>query len=207
MDERTLEKLRKEAEAQGKGSFAFAYFMDKQKDEPFAWEAREFLRKLVVGKTVLGSVVHTANNRDYGTLCLGEDPTTGIDVALRLVEEGLATVRDNCYDEGLKSAMEVAKAAGKGLHAEGASSHVRDITWDLGEGGGLKLVEQHKGKPIKAVVEHVRDGTTLRLFLAQKANPILLSVSLLPSRLITTLSPGCSSAMWRWCWSRTATTP
>ena len=32
-------------------------------DEPFAWEAREFLRKLVVGKTVLGNVVHTANNR------------------------------------------------------------------------------------------------------------------------------------------------
>jgi len=147
------------------------------KDEPFAWEAREFLRKLVVGKTVLGSVVHTANNRDYGTLCLGEDPTTGIDVALRLVEEGLATVRDNCYDEGLKSAMEVAKAAGKGLHAEGASSHVRDITWDLGEGGGLKLVEQHKGKPIKAVVEHVRDGTTLRLFLLPEMIHVTLQMS------------------------------
>ena len=37
------------------------------KDEPFAWEAREFLRKLVVGKTVLGSVVHTANNRFYSS--------------------------------------------------------------------------------------------------------------------------------------------
>merc|ERR1711885_29894 len=33
MDERTLEKLKKQAEAEGKGSFAFAYFMDKQKDE------------------------------------------------------------------------------------------------------------------------------------------------------------------------------
>ena len=42
------------------------------KDEPFAWEAREFLRKLVVGKTVLGSVVHTANNRFHSpiTLCI-----------------------------------------------------------------------------------------------------------------------------------------
>lgn len=56
------------------------------KDEAYAWEAREFLRKLVVGKTVLGSVVHSANNRDYGILILGEDPTTGVDVALRLVE-------------------------------------------------------------------------------------------------------------------------
>lgn len=33
MSERELDKLRKEADAQGKGSFAFAYFMDKQKDE------------------------------------------------------------------------------------------------------------------------------------------------------------------------------
>jgi len=147
------------------------------KDEAYAWEAREFLRKLVVGKTVLGSVVHSANNRDYGILILGEDPTTGVDVALRLVEEGLATVRDNCHDEKLQKAEESAKAAGKGLHEEGAASHVRDITWDLGEGGGLRLVEQHKGKPIKGVVEHVRDGTTLRLFLLPDMIHITLQMS------------------------------
>jgi len=145
-------------------------------DEPFAWEAREFLRKLVVGKTVLGNVVHTANNRDYGVLHLGEDPS-GMDVALRMVEEGFATVRDNCTNEGLKSAEEAAKAAGKGVHGEGASSHVRDITWDLGEGGGLRLVEQHKGKPIKAVVEHVRDGTTIRLFLLPEMIHVTLQMS------------------------------
>jgi elongation factor 1-alpha len=33
INERTLEKLKKEAEAQGKASFAFAFFMDKSKDE------------------------------------------------------------------------------------------------------------------------------------------------------------------------------
>ena len=32
-------------------------------DEPLAWEAREFLRKLVVGKTVLGCVVHSTATR------------------------------------------------------------------------------------------------------------------------------------------------
>jgi len=147
------------------------------KDEPYAWEAREFLRKLVVGKTVLGCVVHSTATREYGVLILGEDPTTGVDVALRLIEEGLATVRDNCHDEALKAAQETAKAAGKGLHGEGASSHVRNITWDLGEGGGLKLVEQHKGKPIQAVVEHVRDGTTLRLFLLPEMIHITLQMS------------------------------
>ena len=32
-------------------------------DQPFAWEAREYLRKMIVGKQVLGHVVHQANNR------------------------------------------------------------------------------------------------------------------------------------------------
>lgn len=146
-------------------------------DEPWAWEAREFLRKLVVGKTVLGCVVHSTATREYGVLILGDDPTTGTDVALLLVEEGLATVRENCRDQALLDAEVSAKAAGKGLHGEGGSDHVRKITWDLGEGGGLKLVEQHKGKPIKAVVEHVRDGTTLRLFLLPEMIHVTLQMS------------------------------
>jgi len=150
---------------------------DGGEDEPYAWEAREYLRKLVVGKTVLGCVVHSTATREYGVLIVGDDPTTGVDVALKLVEEGLATVRDNCHDEALKAAEDSAKSAGKGLHGEGASSHVRKIIWDLGEGGGLKLVEQHKGKPIQAVVEHVRDGTTLRLFLLPEMIHITLQMS------------------------------
>ena len=36
-------------------------------DQPFAWEAREYLRKMIVGKQVLGHVVHQANNRCVGT--------------------------------------------------------------------------------------------------------------------------------------------
>ena len=35
-------------------------------DQPFAWEAREYLRKMIVGKQVLGQVVHQANNRCVG---------------------------------------------------------------------------------------------------------------------------------------------
>ena len=107
-------------------------------DEPWAWEAREFLRKLVVGKTVLGCVVHSTATREYGVLLIGDDPTTGVDVALKLVEEGLATVRDNCHDEALQKAEEAAKAAGKGVHGEANQDHVRKIIWDVGEGGGLR---------------------------------------------------------------------
>merc|ERR1740129_1705780 len=43
-------------------------------DEAFAWDAREFLRKMIVGKAVLGNVVHNPGNRDYGILLLGDNP-------------------------------------------------------------------------------------------------------------------------------------
>jgi len=143
-------------------------------DEPFAWEAREFLRKLVVGKQILGHVVHTAN-RDYGVLLLGDNPETAVDVALKLVEEGLAKVRDNCQDKALLDAQEAARNAKKGLHGEGYADHVRKITWEVDD--ARRLVDKNGGKPVSAVVEHVRDGTTLRLFLL----PDMVHVTLMMS--------------------------
>jgi len=143
-------------------------------DEPFAWEAREFLRKMVVGKAVLGNVVHTAN-REYGVLLLGEDPETAVNVALKLVEEGLAKVRDNCQDKALQDAQEQAKNAKKGVWGEGLADHVRKITWEVDN--ARALVDKFGGKPVSAVVEHVRDGTTLRLFLL----PDMVHVTLMMS--------------------------
>jgi len=143
-------------------------------DEAYAWEAREFLRKMVVGKPVLGHVVHTAN-REYGVLLLGEDPETAVDVARKLVEEGLAKVRDNCQDKTLLDAQEVAKNAKKGLHGEGSATHVRKITWEVDN--ARSLVDKFAGKPVDAVVEHVRDGTTLRLFLLPDMIHITLMMS------------------------------
>ena len=32
-------------------------------DDPWAWEAREYLRKMIVGKTVFGCVLHKPGNR------------------------------------------------------------------------------------------------------------------------------------------------
>ncbi|KAH9499055.1 nuclease domain-containing protein [Bulinus truncatus] len=57
-----------------------------------------------------------------------------------------------------------AKAAGKGKHAEGeASKHVRDIKWIIEN--PRHFVDSHHNKPIDAVIEHVRDGCTVRAFL------------------------------------------
>lgn len=64
------------------------------KDSPCAWEAREFLRKKLIGKEVCFSVEYKqpTNNREYGFVWLGKD-NTGENVAESLVEQGLAGVR------------------------------------------------------------------------------------------------------------------
>ena len=47
---------------------------EETKDEPFAWEAREFLRKKLIGKEVVFTVEHkvAASGREYGFLYLGK---------------------------------------------------------------------------------------------------------------------------------------
>ena len=47
---------------------------DETKDEPYAWEAREFLRKKLVGKEVVFTVEYKvpASGREYGFLYLGK---------------------------------------------------------------------------------------------------------------------------------------
>jgi staphylococcal nuclease domain-containing protein 1 len=86
-------------------------------DDPWGWEAREFLRALLIGKGVLGTVTHSTggtNPREYGHLLYGSnDPEKAENVAVLLVTEGLAKVRDNCNDAVLKEAQVTIKVPSK----------------------------------------------------------------------------------------------
>jgi len=136
-------------------------------DEPCAWASREFLRKKLVGKEVLFTVeTATATGREYGYVYLGEDITTAENLVETLVAEGLVQVRrENLRDSAAKliELEDTAKAAGKGKWAPDASSQVRDIIWSVEN--PRVLVEKFGGKPVNAVIEHVRDGSTVRAFL------------------------------------------
>lgn len=51
----------------------FIFSMDESKDEPYAWEAREFLRKKLIGQDVAFVTEKSINtNRTYGTVWLGK---------------------------------------------------------------------------------------------------------------------------------------
>ena len=146
------------------------------KDEPLAWEAREYLRKMLVGKSIFGTVHHKVpTGREYGSIIVGSDPESGESVTVKLLGEGYAKVRDNCKDAALIAAQDAAKAACKGIWAEGASTKIRDITWEMEN--PRALVDKYQGKPVSAIIENVRDGSTVRAFLLPDFYHITLMMS------------------------------
>ncbi|VEN51950.1 unnamed protein product [Callosobruchus maculatus] len=154
---------------------------DTTKDEPWAWEAREFLRKKLIGEEVYFIAEKPPNApREYGTVFLGKDFATAENITESLISEGLVSVRR----EGVRQTPELtrlceledaAKAAGKGKWGANSSEHVRDIKWSV---DNMKaFVDKNEYKPIKAVIEHVRDGSTVRAFLLPDFYHITLMIS------------------------------
>ncbi|XP_022908359.1 staphylococcal nuclease domain-containing protein 1 [Onthophagus taurus] len=151
------------------------------KDEPFAWEAREFLRKKLVGEEIWFTSEKPPNaTREYGIVYLGKDFNTAENITKSLVSEGLVSVRR----EGVRITPEIeelselenaAKSAGKGKWGGNLQEHVRDIKWSLEN--MRTFVDKQAGKPIKAVIEHVRDGSTVRAFLLPDFYHITLMIS------------------------------
>lgn len=156
--------------------------INESQDEPWAWEAREFLRKMLIGKDVWFACDKPQNsNRYYGTVYLGSDVTTAPNVTELLVSEGLASVRrenSKAPEVAKLAALEdQAKASGKGKWAPGANAqdHVRNIKWS--QDNPRAIIDQKNGKPVKAIIEHVRDGSTVRAFLLPDFQYVTVMIS------------------------------
>lgn len=153
------------------------------KDEPWAWEAREFLRKKLIGEEVYFIAERPPNAaRDYGVVYLGKD-TNGENILISLVSEGLASVRREGNKQGeeftkLCEAEDNAKAAGKGKWGKSnPNDHVRDIKWGLETELMRPFVDKNQYKPVKAIIEHVRDGSTVRALLLPDYYYVTLMIS------------------------------
>lgn len=105
----------------------------------------------------------------------------GENVIETLVSEGLVTVKkDNRNPTAEQTRLieleNMAKAAKKGKWADSpASEHIRDIKWTIDD--PRKLVEKFGKKPIKAVIEFVFDGSTVKAFLLPDFYNITLMIS------------------------------
>lgn len=147
------------------------------KDEPCAWEAREFVRKRLIGKEVWFTVEYKTPGatREYGCVYLTKDPSgeTKENITELLVAEGLVDLRrsglrsDDENAQKLFQLEEAAKAAGKGKWSETVVTNpekvIRNIKWTIEN--PRQFVDSFHQKPIEAVIEHVRDGCTVRAFL------------------------------------------
>ncbi|CAN4115085.1 unnamed protein product [Withania somnifera] len=158
-------------------------------DEPFAWQSRDFLRKLCIDHSelyiykyllFLGEVTFKVEytvpsiGREYGTVFLGDK-----NVSMLVVSAGWAKVREqgqqkdaNPYLKSLQDAEEQAKQQGLGRwsRAPGASeASIRNLPpsaiGDASNFDAMGLRDQSKGKLKEAFVEQVRDGSTLRVYL------------------------------------------
>lgn len=138
------------------------------KDENFAWDSREYLRKKLVGKKVYFTIDTTQNtNREYGTIYIG--PESDLEnLTEKLVYDGYVEVRrtgikSNEIQQRLNELEERAKQEKRGKYNIHNQDCIRKIIWSVEN--PRNFVDYLKSKPAQAIVEHVRDGSTMRVVL------------------------------------------
>ncbi|KAJ8772455.1 hypothetical protein K2173_027632 [Erythroxylum novogranatense] len=146
-------------------------------DEAFAWESREFLRKLCIGQEVTFRVDYSVPSigREFGSVFLGDK-----NVAVLVVSEGWAKVREQGQQKGEASPFladllqleEQTKQQGLGRWSKtpgAAEASIRNLPPSaIGDPSNLDamgLLAANKGRPMQGIVEQVRDGSTVRVYL------------------------------------------
>lgn len=103
-----------------------------------------------------------------------------------MVKEGLVTVRrdsrppEQYKQEDLQKLIELedqAKHAGRGKWSQAIAPEqkIRQIKWT--QENPAQIVEMFRGKPVTAIIEHVRDGSTVRAFLLPDFYYVTLMIS------------------------------
>ncbi|KAI8307498.1 Staphylococcal nuclease domain-containing protein 1 [Colletotrichum sp. SAR11_240] len=148
--------------------------LSKDGDEPYAFQSREFLRELVVGKQIQCTVVYQVNSgREFVSALLSRDGPSLPDEAIKAgwlkVREEAGRKDDDetvlARIDSLRQLESDAKDQGKGLWAgTGGSIEVQN---DL---GGPDFMKQWKSKTVDGIVERVLSGDRLlvRLLLSDK---------------------------------------
>lgn len=144
-------------------------------EQPYAFESREYVRALTIGKPVKFSVSYTVQGKDsvleFGTVYIQGPDGAEIDVGLEAIRNGWAKVREGKgqgqngeEEEGsrrdqLRTAELEATARALGLW--GPPPAEREVNLSMPEDPAAFL-SQHKGNPIDAIIEAVPNGSTVR---------------------------------------------
>ncbi|KAF8893956.1 hypothetical protein BD779DRAFT_1504456 [Infundibulicybe gibba] len=137
-----------------------------REDEAWAFESREFMRALAVGKEISFISTHSLPSNDDTPRDIGNAEIGGVDLASELLKNGWAKLKDvkrepNDEDIKKRELESEAKSAGKGLwNPHGPQARVVHHTMPE---DSHAFVTEWKGKSIDAIVEQVRDGSTVRV--------------------------------------------
>ncbi|KAK3330904.1 hypothetical protein B0H66DRAFT_469854 [Apodospora peruviana] len=155
-------------------AFVSAPRLNKDGDEPFAFQSREVLRKLAISKKIKATVLYTVpgSGRDYGTAEFQD----GTQLPDALVSAGAVKVREDAGKkeeseevldrlDKLRNLEAQAKNENKGIHS-GTNNSIA-VQNDL---GGPEFMKEWKGKTVDGIVERVISGDRLlvRLLLTEK---------------------------------------
>ena len=129
-----------------------------RKEEAFAYEAREFLRKKLVGKQVFFYTEYKIGDREYGRVLVDD-----VDITETLLAEGYASLLDDVRPEPVNIAKYTAAAdkafkGKKGIYTEDQkvlAAHTRKLAKIEDP---VQFAEKRKGKTIKGIVEEFRSG-------------------------------------------------
>jgi staphylococcal nuclease domain-containing protein 1 len=155
-------------------AYCVAPRLKKEGDELGAFESRDALRRLLVGKNVHFQVLYTIPNtkREYGIVLLNEN---GPKFPEYMVQQGWLKLRDDAgkkedTEEALLQISQLrmleatARSEGKGLWASGLARI--DVHQDMGD--PQKFLDTWKGTPMDGMVERVLSGDRMlvRLFIS-----------------------------------------
>ncbi|KAG8932888.1 hypothetical protein FRC02_000398 [Tulasnella sp. 418] len=138
----------------------------QREDELWAYESREFLRALVVNKQVTVTSTHSLPPSDGSIRDIGTVQVNGVDLIAEVIRNGWAKLkeikREPTEEDLQRRALETeAKNGGKGIwNPEGPPNRT---VYHTMPNDSQSFINEWKGKPIPAVVEQVRDGSTLRV--------------------------------------------
>ena len=130
-------------------------------DEPYSYEAREYVRKKLIGKKVIFILDDhiDAMNRESGRLLLNDE-----DIGVSLACMGMCTVVHSKglakYQELLKEAQEQAKKQELGIFGKNAHIHVRHVLPHPPK-NPREMFSLFKEKPLRVLVEKVLSGSSI----------------------------------------------
>ncbi|OUM69319.1 hypothetical protein PIROE2DRAFT_67984 [Piromyces sp. E2] len=141
---------------------------DPSREEPFALQSRDYLRKLLVGKEVSYEIDYTTNTnkRDFGSISIPKVIEGETNITRIMVKRGLLKVRKNDRNaseehEYLTQLEQEAMKQHKGIWAKNANAGKREVSWKVED--TKAFFNKYKGKKLEGVIEQVRDGSTVRV--------------------------------------------